>query len=82
MPGARMPGGTGDTFDWQRLPELQRPWMLAGGLTPTTSARGHDEQLAPPAVDVSGGVESAPGHERPVRMRQFIAAVREADQRA
>jgi phosphoribosylanthranilate isomerase len=74
------PGGTGDTFDWRRLPAMQRPWMLAGGLS-SDNVGTAIEQLAPPAVDVSGGVESTPGVKDPVRIRQFIDAVREADQR-
>ena len=74
------PGATGETFDWRRLPEIRRPWMLAGGLT-ADNVGAAIRQLAPPAVDVSGGVESAPGTKDPVRIRQFVAAVREADQR-
>jgi phosphoribosylanthranilate isomerase len=74
------PGGTGETFDWARVPAMQRPWLLAGGLTENNVGRAIDE-LSPPAVDVSGGVESAPGEKDPLRMRRFIAAVRNADQR-
>lgn len=74
------PGGTGETFDWRRLPDVQRPWMLAGGLSPDNVGAAI-EQLAPPAVDVSGGVENAPGVKDPVRIRRFIDAVRKADQR-
>jgi phosphoribosylanthranilate isomerase len=59
---------------------MQRPWLLAGGLTENNVGRAIDE-LSPPAVDVSGGVESAPGEKDPLRMRRFIAAVRNADQR-
>jgi phosphoribosylanthranilate isomerase len=73
-------GGTGETFDWGRVPELQRPWMLAGGLTPDNVA-GAMTRLRPPAVDVSGGVESAPGQKDPALLRRFIAAVRATDER-
>jgi phosphoribosylanthranilate isomerase len=75
-----MPGGTGETFDWQRLPKLSRPWLLAGGLD---AANVGDAviRLRPPAVDVSGGVESAPGIKDRERMMRFTAAVRAADQR-
>lgn len=74
------PGGTGDTFAWERLPTLERPWILAGGLT-ADNVGAAIAQLAPPAVDVSGGVESAPGKKDPRRMREFVHAVREADKR-
>ncbi|WP_439100933.1 phosphoribosylanthranilate isomerase [Congregibacter sp.] len=74
------PGGTGDTFAWGRLPALQRPWILAGGLTADNVGTAI-AQVAPPAVDVSGGVESAPGEKDPIRMREFVHAVRKADKR-
>ena len=54
-------GGTGQTFDWARLPEtLSRPLILAGGLTPDNVAAAI-AQVGPYAVDVSGGVERAKG---------------------
>jgi phosphoribosylanthranilate isomerase len=74
-----VPGGTGETFAWERLPAMDRPWLLAGGLTPENVA-GAVRQLRPPAVDVSGGVEHARGEKNPALLRQFVAAVREADQ--
>ncbi|WOJ95687.1 phosphoribosylanthranilate isomerase [Congregibacter brevis] len=74
------PGGTGDTFAWDRLPKLRKPWILAGGLTADNVSKAI-EQVGPPAVDVSGGVESAPGIKDPERMRAFVNAVREADKR-
>ena len=72
------PGGTGDTFAWERIPALSRPWILAGGLTPENVGDAI-RQVAPPAVDVSGGVEDTFGEKDPQRMRLFIDAVREAD---
>jgi phosphoribosylanthranilate isomerase len=72
------PGGTGQTFDWQRLPTLDRPWLLAGGLTPDNVGSAIT-RLRPPAVDFSGGVESAPGQKDRERLRRFMAAVRAAD---
>jgi phosphoribosylanthranilate isomerase len=73
-------GGTGETFDWGRVPELRRPWLLAGGLTPDNVAAAMT-RLRPPAVDVSGGVESAPGQKDPALLRRFLAAVRATDER-
>lgn len=73
------PGGTGETFAWERLPVLNVPWILAGGLHAGNVGTAI-QQLAPPAVDVSGGVESAPGIKDPARIQRFIAAVRAADE--
>ncbi|MCP1727102.1 phosphoribosylanthranilate isomerase [Natronospira proteinivora] len=68
-------GGTGEVFDWQRLPQaLQRPLVLAGGLSPGNVARAV-EQVRPWGVDVSSGVESAPGVKDPVKMSHFINEV-------
>ena len=73
--GADRPGGHGRSFDWSLLAgrRLARPWMLAGGLTPVTVARAVAESGAR-AVDVSSGVESAPGIKDPAAMRAFIDA--------
>lgn len=73
-------GGTGQTFDWQRLPPVPRPWLLAGGLN-EDNVGAAIAALHPSAVDVSGGVESAPGHKDARRLQRFIARVRAADQR-
>jgi phosphoribosylanthranilate isomerase len=72
------PGGTGDTFAWDRIPPMTRPWLLAGGLTIDNVARAI-ATVAPPAVDVSGGVEVARGDKDPALIARFIAAVRAAD---
>lgn len=74
-----VPGGTGECFDWSRLPALARPWMLAGGLGPDNVGAAIST-LRPPAVDVSGGVESAPGIKDPDLVRRFVQAVGEADE--
>ncbi len=65
------PGGTGQVFDWGRIPAgLGKPVILAGGLSPANVAAAID-QVRPYAVDVSGGVESAPGIKDERRMREF-----------
>lgn len=71
-------GGTGSSFDWTRVPrDLGRPLVLAGGLDAGNVAAAIT-QVRPHAVDVSSGIESAPGAKDPRRMRDFVAAVREA----
>lgn len=79
--GAAHPGGNGQTFDWTLLAGLDvgKPMMLSGGLDPTNVARAIAVTGAP-GVDVSSGVESAPGEKDPRRIAAFIAAARAADQ--
>ena len=75
-PGADLPGGNGLAFDW-RLLDGHRwtvPWMLAGGLTPGTAADAVARTGAR-QLDVSSGVESAPGRKDPDLIRAFLAAV-------
>ncbi|MFC0269222.1 phosphoribosylanthranilate isomerase [Kushneria aurantia] len=67
-----VPGGTGECFDWSRIPaELAGSVILAGGLTPDNVAQAV-ARVKPLAVDVSGGVESAPGIKDHRRMAAFI----------
>lgn len=67
-----VPGGTGETFDWDRVPrDSARPIVLAGGLTPDNVARAVAE-TRPYGVDVSGGVERAPGRKDHSKTLQFI----------
>ncbi len=74
------PGGTGETFDWERVPlRLASQVVLAGGLR-SDNVGAAVKQLHPWAVDTSGGVESAPGIKDAGRIAAFIAAVRAADQ--
>lgn len=69
-------GGTGKTFDWQRVtPYASRAWILSGGLTPANVATAV-QQLKPYAVDVSSGIEQAPGIKDEAKMRAFIEALR------
>jgi phosphoribosylanthranilate isomerase len=75
-----VPGGTGEIFDWQRVPrELAGSIVLAGGLSPANVGAAV-EAVRPYAVDVSGGVESAPGIKDAQKIRDFMAAVSRADQ--
>lgn len=76
-PGAA--GGTGERFDWARTPEATgRPLLLAGGLTPENVADAI-RATGPWGVDVSSGIESAPGHKDAGLMHRFVEAVRLAD---
>jgi phosphoribosylanthranilate isomerase len=77
-PGAR--GGTGETFNWDlalRAKELGRPVFLAGGLTPENVAEAV-RRVRPYAVDVSSGVESAPGRKDHQKVLAFIRAAKGA----
>lgn len=72
-------GGTGRAFDWSRLPaRLARPLVLAGGLTPVNVAAAV-ASVRPFAVDVSGGVELAPGVKNPDLIRAFAQQVNSID---
>ena len=73
--GATRPGGNAVAFDWPILRGWTppAPWILAGGLTPETVA-GAIAASGAEAVDVSSGVETAPGVKDPARIRAFIAA--------
>jgi phosphoribosylanthranilate isomerase len=72
-------GGTGRQADWTRAAALARvrPIILAGGLTTENIAEAID-RVHPWAVDVSSGVEDAPGRKNAQRMRAFLAAVRDS----
>lgn len=73
-----VPGGTGQTFDWQRVPQnSERPVILAGGLTPENIVDAI-AATRPYAVDVSGGVEREPGRKDAVKVRQFIQNIHNA----
>lgn len=74
-------GGTGRTFDWQAARALPPdvPLIVAGGLTPENVGDAV-RALRPCAVDVSSGVESAPGIKDHRKIQSFVAAVRAADE--
>ena len=85
-PAAGLPGGTGQTFDWDALPrDLPRPLVLSGGLT-AANVGAAIRRLRPWAVDVSSGVEAigpdgkpVRGSKDPPRIVAFIEEVRHAD---
>lgn len=68
-------GGTGETFEWQRLSGLDEiPYVLAGGLNPDNIGEAV-ATARPYAVDVSGGVEVSPGVKSSELIQQFIDGV-------
>ncbi len=68
-----IPGGTGETFDWKRVPEkCFASIVLAGGLTPENVNRAV-KCTSPYGVDVSGGVESSPGIKDSVKVMTFVS---------
>lgn len=74
-----LPGGTGLTFDWTRIPrELPIPLILSGGLDASNVGRAMRE-ARPWAVDVSSGVESSRGVKDPAKIVEFIRSVRRED---
>lgn len=72
-------GGTGETFDWDAIPEsLNRPWLLAGGLAPDNVARAI-EITHPYGVDVSSGIEAGKGIKDHAKMASFVKEVRRVE---
>jgi phosphoribosylanthranilate isomerase len=77
---AVLPGGNGLPFDWHLLAglDLENPFMVSGGLDPANV--GEAIAISRPAgVDVSSGVETAPGVKDPEKIRAFVAAARQAE---
>ncbi|MGD9966006.1 MAG: phosphoribosylanthranilate isomerase [Hyphomonadaceae bacterium] len=75
-PGAQ-PGGNALAFDWRIMAgkRFSRPWLLSGGLTPSNVVEAISVSGAA-LVDVSSGVETAPGLKDPGKIAEFLAAVR------
>lgn len=79
--GAKLPGGNGLAFDWKLIAGRRwaRPWMLAGGLTPENVAQAV-ELTGAVQVDVSSGVESAPGQKDAGLIQRFVTAAKGAQE--
>ncbi len=77
--GSDLPGGVGARFDWTLLADraFRHPWFVAGGLTPSNVGDAIRISGAP-MVDVSSGVETAPGVKEPALIAAFLDAVRSA----
>lgn len=76
---AGIPGGTGHSFDWSLIPQhLPLPMILSGGLAPETVTEAV-QRTRPYAVDVSSGVEQAPGIKDAAKIAAFIKGVRDAE---
>lgn len=74
--GAVLPGGNGLAFDWRLLAGRKywrKPWMLAGGLTPANVGEAL-RMTGARQVDVSSGIERAPGQKDADRIRAFLDA--------
>ena len=81
-PVAGQHGGTGQTFDWSRVPRgLPVPIVVAGGLNPGNVGAAI-AALNPWGVDVSSGVESGRGRKDANLIEQFVRSVRDADARS
>lgn len=76
-PGATLPGGNGVAFDWLALKGLTAPFALSGGLTPDTVGAAI-KLTGATLVDVSSGVERAPGEKDAELVRRFIRAAKSA----
>lgn len=74
---ADLKGGTGTVFNWKMLEgfEILRPMILSGGLNPDNVSAAIS-QVAPYGVDVSSGIESAPGKKDIILMKKFVENVR------
>lgn len=69
--------GTGTVFDWKLIQDIQRPYFLAGGLSPDNVGEAV-RYLYPYAVDVSSGIETD-GRKDKIKMAAFAAAVRKEE---
>jgi phosphoribosylanthranilate isomerase len=72
-----VPGGTGQTFDWSMITDVDKPLILAGGLN-ADNVKQAIQQVRPFAVDVSGGVESEKGIKSHDKISAFMREVANA----
>lgn len=77
--GANLPGGNGVAFDWHMLKNMRVPFALSGGLTPDNVVEAI-RLTGAEFVDVSSGVERAPGDKDPQLVRRFVRAAKAAAQ--
>lgn len=76
--GGQLQGGSGHCFDWNEIPQrVSKPVILAGGLT-SSNVYSAIAQVHPFAVDVSSGIESAPGIKDRAKMHAFVNEVQRA----
>ena len=77
--GSELPGGNGVAFDWEILAGLGRgvDYLLSGGLNAANIGEAL-RRANPPGIDVSSGVESAPGVKDPALVAEFFRAIRTA----
>jgi phosphoribosylanthranilate isomerase len=80
-PDANLPGGNGISFDWRMLAGMRTPFGLSGGLHPGNIAEAV-RLTGASLVDVSSGVEKAPGVKDDILIARFIQGARGAQQRA
>ncbi len=77
--GTGAAGGTGETFDWRAIPEdFRQSIILAGGLNPANVAEAI-QTVRPYALDLSSGIESAPGIKDAALMAQLMKEVKRVD---
>jgi phosphoribosylanthranilate isomerase len=79
--GATLPGGNGIPFDWRALKSFRTPFALSGGLSAVNVAEAV-RLTGASLVDVSSGVERAPGEKDARLVRSFIEAAKAAQQQA
>ena len=77
--GADLPGGNGVSFDWRLVSKRgwNAPWMLAGGLTQENVVQAI-QMTGAKQIDLSSGVETAPGVKDPAKIQAFMNAIRAA----
>ncbi len=70
-----LPGGTGETFDWDLIPDNIKPEIILAGGISAKNIKHVFENIKPQAVDLSSSVESAPGRKDKVKLTEFFNIV-------